>query len=68
MSRFDFVGGYDGRYYDEILELVDGEWRQVATMRTSRYYHTAITINICRAITREIGIHGKLIQAVRLLT
>ena len=41
-----FVGGWDGNYYDEILELVDGDWRQVATMQSARDSHAVSVINV----------------------
>ena len=42
-----FVGGWDGdNAHDEILELEDGEWRQVATMQTARDVHAVTVINL----------------------
>ena len=42
-----FVGGYDGRNRrDEILELVDGDWKAVATMQMGRNYHGVTIIKI----------------------
>ena len=43
-----FVGGEDDEYNrrDEILELVDGDWRAVATMQTARSGHAVTVINI----------------------
>ena len=47
LSRFDFVGGDDGRIYrNEILELVENEWRQVATMKMARDRHAVTIINV----------------------
>ena len=41
-----FVGGNDdGNARDEILELVDGEWRQVATMQMGRDGHAVSAID-----------------------
>ena len=42
-----FVGGWDDDYngHDEILELVDKEWKQVATMQTARSAHAVSIIN-----------------------
>ena len=41
-----FVGGWDGdNYHSEILELVDGKWRQVATMMDARSIHAVSLIN-----------------------
>ena len=46
-SSLYFVGGWDGdNYRDEILELIDNEWRQVATMKNARYSYRVIVINI----------------------
>ena len=46
VSSLYFVGGVDeDNYRDEILELVDNQWRQVATMRTTRYGHGVTAIN-----------------------
>ena len=46
LFSFYFVGGYDGTdYRDEILELVDGEWRHIATMNLPRYFHAVSVIN-----------------------
>ena len=39
-------GGYEYTVSDEILELVDGEWRQVATMQSARYAHAVTVINL----------------------
>ena len=47
VSRLYFVGGYDGdNRRDEILELVDNEWRQVATMQNARNSHGVTVINV----------------------
>ena len=48
VSSLYFVGGKDGddASHDEILELVDGEWRQVAIMQTARYGHAVSLINL----------------------
>ena len=41
------LGGRDGdNYRDEILELMDGEWRQVATMKMARISHAVTIINV----------------------
>ena len=41
-----FVGGYDGgNSRNEILELVDNEWKQVATMKNARSTHGVTVIN-----------------------
>ena len=45
-SSLYFVGGYGGGYRDEILQLVDNEWRNVTTMQTARYDHGVTVINI----------------------
>ena len=42
-----FVGGWDGdNERDEILELVEGDWRQVTTMQTARYRHAVSVIKV----------------------
>ena len=47
LSRFDFVGGDDEiSYRDQILELVNNEWRQVATMKMARDRHAVTIINV----------------------
>ena len=47
-SSLYFVGGWDygDNYRDEIMELVDGHWRQVATMRNARFMHAVSVINV----------------------
>ena len=52
LSRFDFVHKYIGGYgtgsnpRDEILELVDNEWSNVATMEMARNGHAVTIINV----------------------
>ena len=47
VSSLYFVGGSDGfNDRDEILELVGGEWRQVATMKIARSSHALAVINL----------------------
>ena len=43
-----FVGGRDEEYnsHDEILELVDVRWKQVASMQNARNAHAVAVINI----------------------
>ena len=43
-----FVGGTDdgGNNRNEILELVDGEWRKVATMQSARRGHGVSVIKV----------------------
>ena len=47
-SSLYFVGGIDDgyNYRDEILELVNNEWRQVATMQNARDSHGVTVINV----------------------
>ena len=45
-SSLYFVGGYDGdNWRDEILELVDNVWKQVATMKNARNGHGVTVMN-----------------------
>ena len=43
------VGGRDadeGTNIDEILELVDGQWREVTTMQNAREFHAVTIIDV----------------------
>ena len=47
VSSLYFVGGREGDIRrDEILQLVDNEWKQVATMKNARNKHGVTVINV----------------------
>ena len=64
-----FVGG-GHRDRDEIWELVDGTWRQVATMLTARYDHAVSVIELadywqyCRAKVQSKSMSKKKSQGL----